>query len=78
MKRNKNLICFSLVSLFQSEAFIRDGPIYIAFKIGWNPQANSVHYGFGPGWVEIFLQISVQVNFDPVYLEFDSLGLNSW
>jgi len=34
-----------------------------AIKMSWNLQDNSAHRGFGSGWVEIFLQISIQVNF---------------
>jgi len=34
-----------------------------AVKIGWNPRANPAHHGFRPGWVEIFLQISIRVDF---------------
>jgi len=37
-------------------------------KMGWNPRANPAHHGFGPGepgWVEIFLQISIRVDFWP-------------
>jgi len=30
-------------------------PITRAFKMGWNPQVNSAHHGFGSVWVEIFL-----------------------
>jgi len=32
-------------------------------KVGWNPRANPVHHGFGSGWVEMFLQISIRVDF---------------
>jgi len=47
--------------------------------MGWNPQANPAHRrGFGLGWVEIFLQILIRVNFDPAYLELGSPGLNPW
>jgi len=34
-----------------------------AVKMGWNPQAEPVHHGFRSGWVEIFLQISIRVDF---------------
>jgi len=37
--------------------------IYRAVKMGWNPRANSAHHGFGSGWVEFFLQISIRVDF---------------
>jgi len=42
-------------------------------KMGWNPRVNLTHHGFGPGWVEIFLQISIRVDFLP-----DSRGFNPW
>jgi len=32
-------------------------------KMDWNPQANLAHHGFGSGWVEIFLQILIRVDF---------------
>jgi len=32
-------------------------------KVGQNPWVNLVHHGFRTGWIEIFLQISVRVNF---------------
>jgi len=31
--------------------------------MGWNPLANSAHHEFEPGWVEIFLQILIWVDF---------------
>jgi len=34
-----------------------------AVKMGWNPRANPAHHGFGPSWVEIFLQISIRTDF---------------
>jgi len=34
-------------------------------KVGQNPWANPTHHKFGPGWVEIFLKISVRVNLLP-------------
>jgi len=34
-----------------------------AVKMGWNPRANPAHHGFRQGWVEIFLQISIRVDF---------------
>jgi len=34
-------------------------------KMGWNPQGNSTHNGFGSGWVKNFLQISIRVDFWP-------------
>jgi len=34
-------------------------PITRAITMGWNPRANPAHHGFGSGWVEIFLQISI-------------------
>jgi len=34
-----------------------------AVKMGWNPRANPAHHRFGPGWIEIFLQISIRVDF---------------
>jgi len=33
--------------------------------MGWNLQVNSAHHGFRSGWVEIFLQISIRVDFRP-------------
>jgi len=36
-----------------------------AVKMGWNSRANSAHHGFRPGWVEIFLQILIRVDFWP-------------
>jgi len=32
-------------------------------KMGSNPRANPAHHGFEPGLVEIFLQISIRVDF---------------
>ena len=32
-------------------------------KVGHNPWANLAHQWFESDWVEIFLQISIQVNF---------------
>ena len=32
-------------------------------KMGWNLRANLVQYRFRPGWVEIFLQILIRVDF---------------
>ena len=32
-------------------------------KMGWNPRANPTHHRFRSGWVEIFLQISIRVDF---------------
>jgi len=34
-------------------------------KMGWNPWVNPAHHRFGSGWVEIFLQISIRVDFWP-------------
>jgi len=47
--------------------------IYRVVKMGWNPWVNPAHHGFESGWVEIFLQISIRVDFWP-----GSSGLNSW
>ena len=44
-----------------------------AVKMSWNLRANPAHHGFGSGWVEIFLQISIRVDFWP-----GSSGLNPW
>jgi len=33
--------------------------------MGWNLRVNLVHHEFGLGWVEIFLQISIQIDFWP-------------
>jgi len=33
-------------------------------KMGWNPRrANPAHHRFGSGWVEIYLQILIRVDF---------------
>jgi len=34
-------------------------------KMGWNSRGNPAHHRFGTGWVEIFLQISIRVDFWP-------------
>ena len=39
--------------------------IFRAVKMGYNPRANPAHHGFGPGWVEKKLQISVRVKNEP-------------
>jgi len=36
-----------------------------AVKMGYNPRVNPVHHGFGSGWIEKKLQISVQVKNEP-------------
>jgi len=36
-----------------------------AVKMGYNPRANPAHHGFGSGWVEKKLQISVWVKNEP-------------
>ena len=33
--------------------------------MGYNPQANLTHHGFGPSWVEKKLQISVRLKNEP-------------
>jgi len=36
-----------------------------AVKVGQNSWANPVHHEFKPGWIKIFLQILIWVNFWP-------------
>ena len=55
--------------------------LYIrAIKINWNTRVNPAHHKFESDWIEIFLQISIWVDFffDLVHLEPGSLGLNPW
>jgi len=33
--------------------------------MSWNPRANLANHGFGPGWIEIFLQILIRIDFWP-------------
>ena len=54
---------FNIILMFKSRVV----------KMGWNSRANPAHHGFGLGWVEIFLQISIWVDFLP-----GSSGLNPW
>jgi len=46
--------------------------IYIirAVKMDYNPRANPTHHGFGPGWIEKKLQISIWVKNEPKPINF--------
>jgi len=53
-----------LLVFAQCSSGVRASGVFVrAVKMGWNPRANLAHHGFGSGWVETFLQISVWVNF---------------
>jgi len=46
-----------------SSAFYR--PLTKVVKVGKNSWVNLIHHGYGPGWVKIFLQMLVRINFWP-------------
>jgi len=43
--------------------------LLLAIKEHVRYKVNPIHHGFGLGWIEIFLQISIGLIFDPTYLE---------